>query len=334
MHQGTTIINAEELFGNVSHAGASQDAADDFETYWEWMEEIGRGHMSMINLRKGLFIEIGHFRLKDDIAVSFEQPRPLIVFGYGVSGGLRYTTETEKDKNEYWFSKEGHSIIGYMPKSGSNIVRPSSGDGGYFIHIAIDPSLLQNFLDEQRDQIPIDLHKILNGSRDQYFYHSSVISPFCNMAIRQIINCPYRSSLKRLLLEGKALELVSHSLAQVISEPLAIIQNRELRPDDMERVIEARNILLRNLDDPPSQLELARMVGTNKTTLNKGFRRIFGTSAFEYLRICRLERARELLGSREMNVSEVAIHVGYSHQTSFTRAFKNYFGTYPTDHFH
>ena len=204
----------------------------------------------------------------------------------------------------------------------------------YYVLIAIDPLLLKIFLDEQHDRIPIALRSIVNGAEEQHFYQASIMSPACNIAIQQIINCPYRSSLKRLFLEGKALELISHSLARVVTSGDAFQKNTELQPNDMEGAMEARNILISNLENPPSLLALAKQVGTNKNKLNKGFKQIFGTSVFDYLRKHRLERARELLNIKKMSVGEAAALVGYSHQSSFTRAFKNHFGTIPTDHLH
>ncbi|WP_320043044.1 helix-turn-helix domain-containing protein [uncultured Desulfobacter sp.] len=41
---------------------------------------------------------------------------------------------------------------------------------------------------------------------------------------------------------------------------------------------------------------------------------------------------RDLLENKKMNVTEAAFEVGYAHQQSFTKAFKNHFGTNPVDH--
>ena len=90
--------------------------------------------------------------------------------------------------------------------------------------------------------------------------------------------------------------------------------------------------MIRNLENPPSLLELARQVGINKNKLNQNFRQVFGTSVFDYLRIRRLERSKELLKSKAKNVTEVAFEVGYAQQSNFTRAFKKHFGTNPTDY--
>jgi AraC family transcriptional activator of pyochelin receptor len=100
----------------------------------------------------------------------------------------------------------------------------------------------------------------------------------------------------------------------------------------MERARRIKEILIGNLEKPPSLLELARISGTNKNKLNTDFRRVYGISVFEFLRASRLEHARALLESKKMNVTEAAFEVGYAHQQSFTRAFRSHFGTNPTDH--
>jgi AraC-like DNA-binding protein len=171
----------------------------------------------------------------------------------------------------------------------------------------------------------------VDGSEEENFHQISIIPPMAQIALQQIINCPYRASLKKLFLESKVLELVASGMAQLEHTSDAIF-NIELGTDAMARVLEARNILLGNLETPPSLLELAKQIGTNRTTLNKGFHHFLGTSVFDYLRTQRLEKARELLHNKNMSISQAAHHVGYSHQSSFTRAYKKYFGTYPTAH--
>jgi AraC-like DNA-binding protein len=121
-------------------------------------------------------------------------------------------------------------------------------------------------------------------------------------------------------------------MAQFVSPEATLKKDSVFRPDDMERIREAGNVLMRDLENPPSLLELASQVGVNKNKLNQGFRQIFGTSVFDHLRILRLERARELLESKQKNVTEVAFDVGYTHRENFTRAFKKHFGTTPKDH--
>lgn len=83
------------------------------------------------------------------------------------------------------------------------------------------------------------------------------------------------------------------------------------------------------MDDPPSLLALARQVGLNDFKLKRGFRQVFGTTAFGYLHDQRMERARQLLEERRFNVTEVACTVGYANPSHFAAAFKRKFGVNP-----
>ena len=331
MHQETTTINSDELFGSFFDLDEFQDCKDGFEKYWEWPEEVGNGFMRVINLRPGLILGIGDYRLLENIEINFELEHSPITLGFSVSGNVKHTVNYEEGQKDLWEYKQGHSVMTYLPEC-QGINRHTAGTPVGCVGLFIDPLLFNTFMEGQHDRIPTVMLDILNGTDDKLFYQTSTMTPFVNVIIHQILNCPYQFTLKRLYLEGKALELISYSMAQFVSPGATLQKASVLRPDDIERVQEARNVLIRNLENPPSLLELDRQVGTNKTTLNQGFRQIFGTSAFNYLRMRRLERARDLLESKKMNVTEAAFEVGYSQQSNFTKAFKNHFGTNPTDH--
>lgn len=72
------------------------------------------------------------------------------------------------------------------------------------------------------------------------------------------------------------------------------------------------------------------MVGTNELKLKQGFRALFGTTVFGYLRRHRMERARQLLLHREVSVTEAAGLVGYACPSRFAAAFRRQFGTRPS----
>jgi AraC-like DNA-binding protein len=83
------------------------------------------------------------------------------------------------------------------------------------------------------------------------------------------------------------------------------------------------------VENPPFLLELARQVGLNEKKLNLGFKQVFGTTVFDYLRTYRLEKAKQLLNEGKMNVTEVAFGVGYLHHSTFSRSFTRHFGISP-----
>ena len=328
MHQETTIIKAEELFGNLDETFESLDSEDNFERFWRWPDAIGDGFMSLIKLRPGLMLAIGDYRIIENIAVSYEFKHLPVVLGFIVSGNTNLTVNYEEGQKDVWGFKSGHSYMSYLPEW-KGLTEYPVRTPLRTVSICIDPLLLNTFMEGQHDQIPTGMRDIVNGANEKHYYHAATTTPPANMAIHQMLNCPYRGSLKRLYLESKALELISHNLAQFVS-PESILKNPSvLRPSDIERIHHAKKIISRDLENPPTLFKLARLVGLTHTKLNRGFREIYGTTVFSYLRKIRLERARLLLEEQRMNVTEVAFTVGYNSLPSFSTAFSKHFGVKP-----
>jgi AraC-like DNA-binding protein len=99
----------------------------------------------------------------------------------------------------------------------------------------------------------------------------------------------------------------------------------------LERLLQARDILAEEFQEPPSLIQLAHRVGMNDFKLKKGFRKAFGTTAYEYVRGVRMDKARALLESGDLSVGETAVTVGYTCFGHFSAAFKKRFGILPRD---
>lgn len=146
---------------------------------------------------------------------------------------------------------------------------------------------------------------------------------------RQLMNCPFVGPERNLYLGGKALQLAALTVAQCVSEGNAAPKHTT-SSRDVEKIREARDVLIAAMREPPSLGALARRVGLNVRKLNTGFRQVFGTTAFDFLQEHRLEEAYKLLAAGEMSVSEVAYHVGYR-PTHFTTIFRKRFGISPSN---
>ena len=131
-----------------------------------------------------------------------------------------------------------------------------------------------------------------------------------------------------IFLEAKALELVALQLKQ-----LAYLTGKAPRRQRVEHRAEkitfACEILQKEMENPPSVLELARRVGLNHNHLTQGFKEMFGLAPFEYLRVIRLKTARDLIARHECSVSEAAYNVGYASLSHFTKTFRKEFGINP-----
>ena len=139
--------------------------------------------------------------------------------------------------------------------------------------------------------------------------------------IGQILSCPYQGTIRRAYLERKTLELISMHLDGMAQPPL--------NKADLNSVYQAAAILRTQLVNPPTVEILARQVHTNRLKLNRGFRQVYGTTPYGYLKDCRLNQARRLLLISELSVAKVAAAVGYSCRSKFATAFRQQMGLNP-----
>jgi AraC-like DNA-binding protein len=145
-----------------------------------------------------------------------------------------------------------------------------------------------------------------------------------------MLQCPYRGGVRTLYYEGLALELMGSLLHECFSESTRCRKNSAgLSPQEIERVKAVRDVLLADLENPPSLSDLAVGVGMSDTKLKRSFRAVFGKPIFRFYRDHRLEKAREYLENGDMNVSEAAYRIGYLSLGHFSRAFSERFGITP-----
>src|ERR1700754_4246226 len=84
------------------------------------------------------------------------------------------------------------------------------------------------------------------------------------------------------------------------------------------------------LGDETSLQDLANVVSMTRFHFCTAFRRATGMAPHEYLTMLRMKRAKELLGSTELAVGDVAEVVGYGSVSSFSTAFRRHAGVSPT----
>ena len=124
---------------------------------------------------------------------------------------------------------------------------------------------------------------------------------------------------------AKAVEITAQALASPAPE---LFCKRHQRVS-LERVERVKQVLAKDLENPPNLTELGREVGCSPFYLSRIFSEQTGMTISRYLRAQRLEKAAELLRSGRCNVTEAAMAVGYSSLSHFSKAFAEMFGACP-----
>lgn len=87
-----------------------------------------------------------------------------------------------------------------------------------------------------------------------------------------------------------------------------------------------------HLSEPPTVSELADVAEMSAYQLNRRMRHVFGLTAGQWLLQQRIDRAQQALRESETSIAAVALSVGYSDQSAFTRQFHRTTGVSPRDY--
>ena len=146
--------------------------------------------------------------------------------------------------------------------------------------------------------------------------------------IDSILNCTYTDQLKKMFFFSKTIEMLvlqAESFNKAINHKPRYVKDSY----DKERILFARDYLLKNIECPPTLTELSRRAGINEFKLKRGFKETFSKTVFEYLSEVRLEMAKENLLSKEKSITQIADELGYSSLQHFSTVFKKKFGISP-----
>ncbi|WAC01693.1 AraC family transcriptional regulator [Lacinutrix neustonica] len=139
-----------------------------------------------------------------------------------------------------------------------------------------------------------------------------------------------RGIMRLLLIEGQvyqilALHMTQHNKDTSNKNHKSSLTKREL---NTVRTI-AQNIATHvskdyNLDD------LSYESGLSQAKLQEGFKLLYTRTVTEYIRHARLEEARDLMNTTDMNISEIVYTIGFSSRSYFSKIFKKKYKISPS----
>lgn len=300
-----------------------------------WKTELppktqNNGSMRVFQIGPGMKLHVADFIPPKTIEMRYATTAPMLRFFFHIfASGFwelqsAYPTRSKNrmDQGDYF------SSILFYPQMEGRIHLPMA-HRQFHLSVSITPSRINQYLGDRLDALPQALREISEGRMDRGYSHAGPLSRMMYQVVRSLLDCPFSGPMQALYLETKALELIVLKLAQTLCEDDHRNKSPELDRHETERLWHAREILCRDLENPPTLSELAHAVGTNHCRLNAGFRKLYGTTVFDYLRQKRLIEARRLIQEEGANVTEAALKVGYNSISSFSKAFNQHYGQPP-----
>lgn len=122
------------------------------------------------------------------------------------------------------------------------------------------------------------------------------------------------------------------NLYQGTKEAEKEISEAHLEDRDRQFLKQLQAIIQKNLSDSEFGVEdMGQQIGLSRVQLYRKVKAMTGSSVVDLLRKARLAKAKRLLETRSMSVSEVAYDVGFSAPSYFTKCFKEEYGMLPGD---
>jgi len=190
-----------------------------------------------------------------------------------------------------------------------------------------------NWLLSQTNGPPFDSTDFLDGSGLASKLAPQLISNTISGKTIGLVNDIQNSDPQSPLYSLEVAGLV-HQLLACTFQHLVLDQKSDasfnLKEPDIALIGKVKSHLETNFIHHETLEELSRMFGLNRRKLTEGFKVIYGMTLYEFRLMRRMTTAKELL-LQGNSATYAALQVGYSEQSSFSRAFKRYFNYLPSE---
>ena len=180
-------------------------------------------------------------------------------------------------------------------------------------------------------EMPKEFTKVLmNREMDDHFIFQSNYVYTISETIDEINTNTKVGISKRFYLESKALEILWLHTEQYNNERKFGFDNSVLKKIDVKLLKKAKEFIHQNQEKELTLSLLAKEIGTNETKIKLGFRKLYGKTFSEILRLERFNKAKLLLEEGELSIKEIALACGYKSISMLSVRFKEHFGMSPS----
>lgn len=130
--------------------------------------------------------------------------------------------------------------------------------------------------------------------------------------------------------ERELAELLQSSVKSLMPQnPAGQKPDTKKLPERIEKVVAYIND---NLANPITRESICRELYISESYLSRTFTKEMGMTLFDYITECRVSRAKELLSTTDLTVTNICTQVGYNYAAYFTKIFKEKTGMTPNQY--
>lgn len=126
--------------------------------------------------------------------------------------------------------------------------------------------------------------------------------------------------------------LLFEFLALAINGGIGLERNQPKNHTSLEVYVKLATEFIRHNYATITVNDVVEYVGFSRSYFSTLFKKKMGMSLQEYLMKCRIERGKELLGTTDFPIQEIAARTGYDNPLNFSRAFRQSCGVSPVNY--
>lgn len=186
------------------------------------------------------------------------------------------------------------------------------------------------------DSLNEKLHEVFMDTdhENRFSYYGSYNLKLANK-INALRKVPKKNGMIRIMqMEGMVYEILAMHISQHEKDSNNTFPKSSLLKRELKIVRDLAKKILNNFSVDYSVEGLSKESGLSQAKLQEGFKLLYTRTVTEYIRHIRLEAARDLIGTTDMNISQVVYTIGFSSRSYFSKIFKSKYGISPSEFQH
>ncbi|WP_179018705.1 helix-turn-helix domain-containing protein [Winogradskyella forsetii] len=323
--------NAVDIINLLSDKLGADITKENNEYCIDIPDELGSGHLKAIQFDNGISIIEADMLLNKSFMINFKKDElnPLVLL-FNTESQIQHM-DSSSDKKTKIERYESLMFSNDMKEYNTLLINKSKPTS--FIKIFINRKEFENKLDEFEETINTELESIfkdVNGVN--FFNYKGHYSLTISEAIDAIKNCDTEGLVRSLFIEAKTYEILTLHFQQYTDDLNNPTKQKILRRSTASKIEKAATLIKKDLTHDYSVNQLASEVGLNQNTLQSGFQQLFKSSVNDYMRSKRIQKAKELIETTDLNITEITYSVGINSRSYFSKLFKEKYKLTPKEY--
>lgn len=173
-----------------------------------------------------------------------------------------------------------------------------------------------------------ELNEQLSSQEPWIIFES--LTPEMTKVLKDAFEIQNRKEGRTSLTIAKGIELLALFFIQ-INRRSRQLENIGIPDVELKLMFKLKKELVQDLANTPDLKELSAQFNINETKLRANFKKVFGMPPYQFVLQEKLNEAHRLLTNTDRSITDIALSLGFTDNSHFTRRFKKAFNYLPKD---